>query len=99
MGVKKLYPISGGSNDFNMNFNVWPFKSNETDREEKTYSLLHLNGACGYIYSERHLAIEHPYMFDFSRQLEPILSFAWEDDDNFNKKTFTDKRLPLAKEM
>lgn len=97
-GAGMLHPISGGS-DFNMNFNVWPFKANNTDRVDKDYFLLHLNGICGYIYSEHHLGIENPYLFDFNRQLEPLLSFAWEDDDSFKKKTFTDKRLSLAKTM
>lgn len=97
-GAEMLHPVSGGS-DFNMNFNVWPFKASDTDTVDKDYFLLHLNGICGYIYSERHLGVENPYMYDFNRQLEPLLSFAWEDDDSFKKKTFTDKRISLAKTM
>lgn len=70
-------------------FNVWPSKSNNSHAAKTDYYLLHVNGIAGRSYSDEHLTIENPNLFDFVRQVEPLLSFAWEDDDTYKKKDFT----------
>lgn len=96
-GAKMLHPILG-VNDI-QNFNVWPFKADDIIDDNKDYSLLHLNGVCGEIYSDAHFSLQNPYLYDFSRELETQLSFAWEDDESFKKELFTKRRLPIAKRM
>jgi hypothetical protein len=99
-GAKKLHPLTAGvNNDFSDNFHVWPFQVTDRDSFDKDYFLLHLNGICGFLYSEPELAVGNPYPMGFNRPMETLLSFAWEDDNSFNKKTFTDKRVDLAKQM
>jgi hypothetical protein len=99
-GAKRLYPLTaGGSNDFSRNFHVWPLQVTENDKLEINYFLLHLNGICGRMYTDKELSLGNPYPMDFNRPIETLLSFAWEDDESFNKKTFTDKRIELAKQM
>ncbi len=97
MGAKKLHPVNGVDNDFSSKFHVWPF--NNSKGYETEYFLLHLNGICGSLYSEEHLGIENPFPFDFNRPFETLLSFAWEDDESFNKLKFTKRRIELAKKM
>jgi hypothetical protein len=99
MGAQKLHPVKGRYNDFNESFHVWPSHANDTDRIDKDYFLLHLNGTARYMYSERHLAVENPSPLDFAKKEEPLLSFAWEDDENYNKPDFTRRRLELATRM
>ena len=96
MGANFLKGVPGKNNDFDANFFVWPYCSQSTDTKDKDYFLLHLNGYCGPNYSERSLATEEPSEFDMQSNAEPLLSFAWEDDDNYNKRTFTRRRIELA---
>ena len=98
MGSKELYAVSG-VNDFDENFHAWPSKFTDKDKVDKDFLLLHLNGISGYLYSERNLASKIESPFNFSEPGEPLLSFAWEDDSSFNKNTFTEKRIDLAKKM
>jgi hypothetical protein len=99
MGAKKLHPSTGQANDFSTNFNVWPFVASANSKEEKDYFLLHLNGICGHYYSERTLAGEDLVELDCKSDKETLLSFAWEDDDSFSKRTFTMRRIELATKM
>lgn len=97
MGAKKLHPVNGIANDFSSRFHVWP--CNNSKGFETEYILLHLNGICGSLYSDEHLGIANPFPFDFNRPFETLLSFAWEDDESFNKQKFTKRRIELAKKM
>lgn len=95
-GATKLRPEKG--NEYYIrNFKVWP--SNEKQKiEPSQYFLMHLNGIAGQIYSEQtFIAKEHsPKIF---KQVEPLISFAWEDDESFGKSTFSKNRMTVAKEM
>jgi hypothetical protein len=99
MGADFLKGIPGRGNDFNSNFFVWPYCSQLTDTKDKDYFLLHLNGYCGPDYSEESLAGGQPAGVDIHSETEPLLSFAWEDDDSYDKRTFTRGRLVEAKRM
>jgi hypothetical protein len=99
IGANFLKGVPGRSNDFDSEFFVWPYCSKSTDTKDKNYFLLHLNGYCGPNYSAKSLAGEEPAGLDMHSAAEPLLSFAWEDDDSYDKRTFTRRRLELAKQM
>ncbi|HXB08010.1 MAG TPA: hypothetical protein VNW04_12860 [Puia sp.] len=99
MGANFLKGVPGKSNDFDSQFFIWPYSSQPTDTKDREYFLHHLNGYCGPNYSKRSLAGEEPSAFDMHSRDEPLLSFAWEDDDSYDKTTFTTRRIELASKL
>ena len=91
---------SGGSAKIR-NFSTWPNISDGENFRNKDPFLFHLNGIAGYDYSASNLAEKSGDYFDFSKiEIPSLLSFAWEEDDSqFGKRTFLERRLELAKKM
>lgn len=94
IAANKLRLKKANPNELISGFASWPNIPNPNYNGE--YFLMHLNGIAGYNYDTAHLAqrTENHLRFDYDK--EPLLSFAWENDDNISKKTFTQNRLKVA---
>ena len=82
-------------------FSCWPNleNSSQIDFSTETPFLLHLNGLSGFNYSKVNLAEgDIPPFLDLFSESEPLLSYAWEDDQ-VDMKTFTTNRLNNALRM
>jgi hypothetical protein len=82
------------SNEFIQGFSSWP---NELNNSKEQF-LVHLNGVSGHYYSEKDFVSKNDKknnLIDFTKR--PLISFAWEEDESFEKITFTKTRLEIAK--
>jgi len=79
------------------NFKVWP--NNYTEKlSSDDYFMLHLNGIAGYNYSKQSLLEKEQSEKEF-KDVDPVISFAWEEEDSFGISTFTNNRISIAEQM
>ncbi|SRR5579862_1631169 len=95
IAAEKLKPVNAQSRSKIKNFNPWP---NYRDGVEGEHFrgipfLLHLNGIAGYKYTAAAGAEEDASIFNFDDNMDPMISFAWEDESNDSKNTFNSKRI------
>jgi hypothetical protein len=79
------------------NFISWPTNSKEK-ADISSYFMLHLNGLAGYNYSEPYFLEREQSEKEF-KDADPMISFAWEEDESFGKRTFANNRIQIADAM
>jgi hypothetical protein len=78
-------------------FTCWP-NSSESENpatDVEAPFLTHLNGVAGYFYTTKNMSNPLDHCYDFTDR-ESLLSFAWDDEKNTNKKLFTANRMRKA---
>jgi hypothetical protein len=105
IAAQKLKPINSQVHNRIKGFTCWPnFQDSYNFDERIPYSfkeifLLHLNGVAGYSYSERTFSEKTNAVYNFENAGNTMLSFAWEDDSNDNKRIFIEQRIEYARRI
>ena len=101
MAAERLKPVGSGPDAKIKNFRCWPnFIDGETIDDDKDPFLFHINGIAGYDYSTRVLSEKREDALSFDDlDRESLLTFAWEDEERYGKKTFLERRMRLAQKI
>jgi hypothetical protein len=101
MAAERLKDVGSKTNSKIKNFCCWPnCADGEVIEDNKDPFLFHINGVAGHDYSTRCLSEKREDVLSFDDlDRESLLSFAWEDEDRFGKKTFLDRRIRLSQKM
>lgn len=100
MAASRLRPVTSQKHEKIDGFTCWPNTRDGYVTQENPF-ILHLNGIAGATYSQKNFydLIERNYDFTSCENKELLLSFAWEDETNSEKKIFNEQRLTVAKEI
>jgi hypothetical protein len=105
MAAKKLKPARSNVYQKIKGFTTWPNFQDSFDYDKRhqykneDIFLLHLNGIAGYNYSKSTFAEKTDTVYNFDPAVDTLLSFAWEDESNDNKKSFVERRMEKAKKI
>ena len=83
--------------DHDKGFASWPNIPNP--KYNGDYFLLHLNGVAGYSYCDKNLIEPMITNYNLDQDFDPLLSFAWEDENTGIMNTFFKNRIKKMQEM
>jgi hypothetical protein len=105
IAAKKLMPVDSKVYNSVKGFTCWPNYQESYDFDDryqykgKDIFLLHLNGVAGFNYSKRTFSEKSDAVFNFEDAGDTLLSFAWEDESNDEKRVFLKERIEYAKSI
>jgi hypothetical protein len=101
IAAEKMKPVNSPIFEKIRNFQSWPnyMEGHDGENFKDIPFLLHLNGVAGYRYTEAAGAENDSSVHNFDDDINPFISFAWEDDTNDDKHSFNSRRPGYLKKI